>query len=559
MLNLDVCDNQRDVFVVDFYGSNFRSYVSVLKSLPTSKFKPQYKKWFVKVYDYELLLRELAQRQLNSVTSTEPFKELIKSYQGWEARTKEMLALKDADVPEMDALVKLPLMKHQRVACKCLKERKILLLADQMGVGKTLPAIVTAQYLYNEGVIKNCLVICTASAKKNWAKEMEKFLHDPDYVMIEGSQADRVSLYSGEQLFKIVNYDLLRRDIDILDDEDKTYDLVIADEVHRIRNHTALQSKAVIEIGKKATYRWGVTGTPIQNRLKDLYSVMTFVDPNMFGSWFYFDKRYIERGFFGEITGYKNKDEVRDKLSFIMLRRRKEEVLENLPDKVYNTVYVEMPSRQKKMYDAVVDQKISLPNDPDLEDKINDSTPLSRTTYAREVCDSVELIDPRFKDSAKMSALKDLVEDFVEDGRKVVVFTQYAKMAHIIQKNLKQKSLVFHGGVPTPERETMLERFRNETALPLFIMTTAGSESINLQCAEVIIFFDLVFNPQQIAQIEDRLHRQGQKATVNVIRLIAKDTVEDRVLAILDEKKELFDDIVEDEMVISTNQILKLL
>ena len=560
MLNLDCYGNQRDIFVVDFYGKEFRSYVSAVKSLPSSVYKPAIQKWFIKVYDYPILIKELNARQLNHISPTENFTALIKSYQDWEARTKELLALEDAQVPEVEALLKHPLMKHQRVACKVLLERKILLLADQMGVGKTLPAIASAQYLRTQGIIKSVLVICTASTKGNWTKEMDKFLIDPDYAVIEGTPSARGDLYSCDAFFKVVNYELLRRDIEAFED-DMTYDLIISDEVHRIRNHTALQSKAVTKLGKKVPYRWGLTGTPVHNKMEDLFAVMKFVKPDMFGTWWHFDKRYIERGFFGEVTGYKNREEIRDKLGLIMLRRRKEDVLGELPPKIYNNIYVEMSKAQRKFYDAVVNQNIYLPANQVAEDLINDANPLAKTTYAREVCDSTELVDQTSRESAKLKELKEVLDEFIEDGRKVVVFTQFAKMGAIIQREIKHPSVFLHGGVSTQNdvRQDMIDKFTNDPALPVLITTTAGGEGINLQCAEVIIFFDLPFNPQIIAQVEDRLHRKGQLATVNVVRLIAKDTVEERVLEILEEKQELFDALIENDMVLSTKEILKLL
>jgi len=560
VLNLDCCGNQRDIFVVDFWGNEFRAYVSAVKSLPSSTYKPALKKWHVKLYDYSLLMKELDARKLNHIVHSESFASLIKLYQDWETRTKDLLALEDTSVPNIEALLKHPLMKHQRVACKVLNELKILLLADQMGVGKTLPAIATAQLLKTQDEIKSCLIICTASTKGNWTKEMDKFLKESEWAIIEGTQSARGEVYSCDAFFKVVNYELLRRDI-LLFEDSMTYDLIIADEVHRIRNHTALQSKAVAKLGRKAKYRWGLTGTPVHNKIEDLFAVMKFIQPTMFGNWYHFDKRYIERGFFGEVTGYKNRDEIRDKLKLIMLRRRKEDVLGELPPKVYNNVYVELTKAQRKFYQHIVDQNIKLNFNKEAEEKINEANPLAKTTYARECCDSTELIDQTGRESAKLKAMHEVVDEFIGDGRKVVIFTQFSKMGAIIQRELKHPSVFLHGGVSTQNnvRQELIEKFTNDPALPILITTTAGGEGINLQCAEAIIFFDLPFNPQIIAQVEDRLHRKGQTGTVNVVRLIATDTVEERVLEILEAKQDLFDALIENDMVLSTKQILKLL
>jgi SNF2 family DNA or RNA helicase len=462
-------------------------------------------------------------------------------------------------VEEVEELLKYPLMQHQRVAVKAFLELKRLLLADQMGVGKTLPALATAQYLRKTGTVNSCLVVCIASVKRNWVKEIEKFLKEPDYIVIEGAASEREAMYGGKEFFKIVNYEVLRNDVqDFL--FDSAYDIIIVDEIHRIRTHNTKQTKAVVRLGKKAQYRWGLTGTPIHNKLEDLYSIMKFIDEGILGNWWKFDQRYIEHGYFGEVVGYTNTDEVKEKLGYFMLRRKKEDVLKDLPPKIYNVIHVELSKEQRKFYENCKKQIVEMA-DEEKEEKVNQANVLAKTTYIREVCDSAELVDPERKVSTKMKELQEVVTEFVSEGRKVVIFTQFAKMAMIIGRDLKERSIILHGGISTSgtARQDLIDRFEKDEAIPVFITTTAGGEGINLQFANVVIFFDLPFNPQVVAQMEDRLHRAGQTNSVNVIKLVAKDTIEERVCEILERKIELFERVVEGVRGLSTRELLKLL
>jgi len=472
---------------------------------------------------------------------------------------------------------KIPLMNHQKVALKFFLKRGIGINASEMGTGKTFPAILTAKHLYDTNKIKDCLTVCIASVKWNWVREIVKCLapdgaSDGEYIytfnpetesltkrpreegdnypllfrVVEGPPERRVEAYFSKALFKIVNYEILRNDIDpIL--YDTIFGCILVDEIHRIRTYSAKQTKALYQLGKEATYRYGLTGTPIQNKLRDLYSIMRFIHPHLLGNWFVFDNRYCEHGYFGEVIGHKRLNEIHKKLQTIMVRRLKKDVLKDLPPKVYNDIFIDMSSEQRKFYNKVRDQ-ILTSDFEEVEEKINkQANILANITFLREVCDSCELIDPTAHDSSKLKELRRIVEDLLENEHKVVIFSQFERMTRIIERELRVPAIRLHGGVSTEAgvRDAMVSEFKDSKTKNVFIMTTAGGEGINLQCADYIIFFDLPFNPQVIAQVEDRLHRKGQKSTVNVIKLIAKDTVEDRVLEILKAKTKLFKEVID--------------
>jgi len=416
--------------------------------------------------------------------------------------------------------------------------------------GKTFPALVAAKHLYDTGQIKSCLVVCIASVKWNWAREVEKCLNGATYKVIEGPQEKRIEGYMSKAHFKIVNYEILRNDIDpIL--YDTTFDCIIVDEIHRIRTYKAKQTRALYTLGKTATYKYGLTGTPIQNKLNDLFSIMRFVHPSILGNWFAFDRRYVIKGYFGEIADYRRLDEVHDKLKTIMFRRLKSEVLKDLPPKVYNDILIDLSQKQRKFYNDVKNQILESKSE-DVEDKINAQAKLlANITFLREVCDSCELIDPLVNASSKLKELKKIVPEILENGHKIVIFSQFKRMIYIIERELKLPAILLTGDVSTTggARDELIDEFKESKKKNLFLMTTAGGEGINLQCADYVIFFDLPFNPQVMAQVEDRLHRKGQKSTVNVIRLLAKNTIEDRVLDILKFKTKLFKAVVDGKSV----------
>jgi len=546
MLLLQAPEEHTGYFEAIVQGNDFYRYLNVIKSLPSRQWDKDRKVWTIALNDYDILKKECEDRRLLDIKQSPRLNELLIKYRDWCIGLEHLTKQEDCDLNGIDiSSAKLPLMPHQKVALKFFLQRKTALNTSEMGTGKTYPALLTAMHLKSIGEIRNCLVVCIASVKYNWVREIEKCLHNVSYRVVEGSPEKRTEAYLAKAFFKIVNYEILRNDIESVL-FNLQFDCIIVDEIHRIRTHKAKQTKALIKLAKNSSYRYGLTGTPVQNKLRDLHSIMKFIHPHIFGNWMVFDRRYITRGYFGEIAGYQRLSEVHNKLKTIMIRKLKSDVLKDLPPKVYNDLYIELSKEQRKFYNDVKRNLLESEIE-DVEEKVKQANILANITFLREICDSCELIDPNVRKSEKLKELKKLVEEIVENGHKVVVFSQFRKMINIIARDLKLPAIILDGSVPTTGgvRDKLVNEFRVSEKKNVFLMTTAGGEGINLQCADYIIFMDLPFNPQQIAQIEDRLHRKGQEGTVNVIRLIAKDTVEDRVLEILKFKTQLFKEVVD--------------
>jgi len=538
-------ENHLGYFEAQVKGDNFPKYLDAIKQIPSRQYVKSSKVWRIAIQDFDILRNECEKRRLKTIDVDFELKQLISSYKKWQSETKELAEQDDCDLSIDPSICKLPLMPHQKVAIEFFLKRKIAINASEMGTGKTYPALVTAKHLFDIGEIRNCLIVCIASVKWNWVAEIQKCVNGCSYTVIEGKPEDREKLYYEKTLFKIVNYEILRNDIDTILYGMK-FDCIIVDEIHRIRTHKAKQTKTLYKLGKNAKYRFGLTGTPVQNKLEDLFSVMKFIHPNLLGNWFVFDRRYIIKGYWGEVADYRRLDEVHEKLKTIMIRKRKKEVLKDLPDKVYQDIFVDMSVKQRKFYNDVKNQILDSELE-DVEEKIEQANILANVTYLREVCDSTELVDPSKSVSTKTKECKRIVEDLLENDHKIVIFSQFKRMVKILERDLKVPAILLHGGVPTTggERSKLIDEFGQSKKKNVFIMTTAGGEGINLQCADYIIFFDLPFNPQVIAQVEDRLHRRGQENTVNVIKLLAKDSIEERVLEILKFKTRLFREVVD--------------
>ena len=456
----------------------------------------------------------------------------------------------------------------------------------------TIISIVHTCNLLNSKKIKQAFIICPASLKYSWGYEIAKFT-DKSYTIVDGKQKERFKLYKKKTDFIIVNYDLLWRDIEFLKEMD--WDLIIADEIQRIRNYKSNTFKCFLDLGKKCNRRIGLTGTPIENELMDLFTLMRFINPYIFGANpITFRDRYCTLDFFGRIDSskYKNLDEINKKLSFVMIRRKKRDILKDLPEKIVNNYYITLNDQEKKQYNEIKEGILQ-----DIKaGTIKNVEALAKITYLRQACDSLNLVLESQEKivSSKLDELKNILKDLPEES-KVIIFTQYERMAKIIEKHIGYKSVHLHGGLKNDckleqeaekdvlknvkgmsrseidikvyeekkkcickncpyynslekcnSRKKVVQKFDNEKDVKLFISTDAGKAGLNLQVASVVINFDMSFNPatneQRIARI-DRIGQLSEK--ILVINLICYDTIEERVLKILDKKQKLFDRVID--------------
>jgi SNF2 family DNA or RNA helicase len=345
--------------------------------------------------------------------------------------------------------------------------------------------------------------------------------------------------------FYVVNYELVMRDLSIIN-SDLSPDLLILDEAQRIKNWRTKIAGAVKQIGSR--YAFVLTGTPLENRLEDLYSLLQVIDPRVLGPlWRYLVDFHItdDRG---KVLGYRNLSELRRRLAPVMLRRDRSLVRDQLPERMVTRVDVPMSALQQEIHDDAVKAAALLaqimrrrPLTPGEQNRM-----MAALQRARMACNAAALVDPdRVKEQAKgragdlsSSAPKlDELETLLDElcrvaGLKAVVFSQWAMMTELVEQRLRRMglgSVRLHGGVPTANRGKLMDRFRDDDAVQVFISTDAGGVGLNLQNAAVLINLDIPWNPAVLDQRIARVHRLGQKQKVQAILLVAPDSYEERV------------------------------
>jgi superfamily II DNA or RNA helicase len=458
-------------------------------------------------------------------------------------REKELLAELDAGRLNLDVL-KVPLYPYQIRGALFAAYRGRCILGDDMGLGKTVQTMAAVELLARERGVERVLVVSPASVKYQWESEIRKFTDRPVQV-IEGGQEARQQQYAQPAFYRLINYEVVLRDLDALNAWQP--DLIVLDEAQRIKNWEAKISRAVKKL--RSRYALVLTGTPLENKLEELYSIVQFVDDRRLGPAFQFlhDHRILEDG---KWLGYRNLDKVREKLAPILLRRTRAEVLSQLPARTDNMVYVEMADAQRGPY-AENQATLARLLQKKYLTEVDRRRILASVTNLRMVCGSTYLLDKQTNVSPKLEELADLLRDLLGAGpHKVVVFSQWEMMlrkaAEVVEGltlpgGAKVGYTVLHGDVPGKERRALLERFRDDPDCRVFLSTDAGGTGLNLQAADTVINLEVPWNPAVLEQRIARVHRMGQHRPVQVFNLVMRDSIEERVLRTLQAKRALFE------------------
>jgi superfamily II DNA or RNA helicase len=423
------------------------------------------------------------------------------------------------------------------------------LLADDMGLGKTLQAIAAATWLHQEAEVQGVLIVCPASLKQQWAREIGKFTGLASQV-VQGPAAARAVQYRQGASFHIINYELVLRDLPVIN-ETLRPDLLILDEAQRIKNWRTKIAAAVKRIPSR--YAFVLSGTPLENRLEDLYSLMQVVDQKVLGPlWRYLVDFHVtdERG---KVLGYRNLAELRRRIAPVMLRRDRRLVRDQLPERIEQRLDVPLTPVQRGLHDDAVTNAGRLaqiakkrPLTPSEQNRL-----LAALQQARMACNAAGLVDKETQGSPKLDELESILDELcLQSGLKAVVFSQWEQMTQMVELRLRRIGLGcvrLHGGVPSAHRGDLIDRFRNDDAIQVFISTDAGGVGLNLQCASVLVNLDIPWNPAVLDQRIARVHRLGQTEKVQILLLVAADSYEERVLALVQGKRELFDNVVDPE------------
>ncbi len=457
---------------------------------------------------------------------------------------------KGMDDPYLDSLLKIPLFPYQKAGAYFAASAGRCLIADEMGLGKTIQAIGAAELLRREMGIQKVLVVCPTSLKYQWKSEIEKFSSAQVHV-VEGLQAKRIEQYqSSEAFFYIASYNVVANDAEHLHLLDA--DLMIIDEAQRIKN---FRTKVSIQLKKVRTpYCFVLTGTPLENKLEELYAIVQFVDQYKLPPLYRFLDRYQILGEHGQVAGYKNLKEIGETLADCMIRRVKKAVLKQLPKRMDKILFVSMTKQQKEIHRELGDSVARLVA------KWRRMRFLSETdrrilmlclSQMRMVADSTFILDQKTRFDTKIDELLCIFEEALADPQqKIVIFSQWERMTRLVAQELDARGIGYanlHGGVPGPQRAGLLDRFREDADCRIFLSTDAGGVGLNLQSASLLINLDIPWNPAVLEQRIGRIYRLGQGSNITVINMVSEGSIEHRMLGVLEFKSSMAQGVLDPE------------
>jgi SNF2 family DNA or RNA helicase len=438
-----------------------------------------------------------------------------------------------------------PPMEHQKEAIQKLVGNKKFILADDMGLGKTTSTIIAAL----ETGAKKILIVCPASLKINWQREIENYTDRSVYIS-EGKK------YSDEHDFVIINYDILKNFHDIKKREESTilkskFDLVIMDESHMISNPQAARTKIVNDIASSIERVWLLTGTPMTSRPMNYYNLLSLVESPVAANWMAYARRYCNGFQFNvgsrkvwNVAGASNLDELRDRTQTHILRRLKDDVLD-LPEKIITPVYLRLKSDN---YEELMGEYF------DWYDKSGDESN-SLTIQFGKIMKVRKIIAQE-----KVKTTIELVENIIEQGKKVIIFTNFTDTLHEIYNHFEKQAVYLDGSCSKHHRQKSVDDFQENDKIKVFVGNLkAAGVGITLTAAEAVIMNDLSFVPAEHAQAEDRSHRIGQKNSTSVYYPLFENTIEGAIYDILNRKKKIISTVMGDDLMDDASSIEEML
>ena len=426
-----------------------------------------------------------------------------------------------------------PMLSHQIDAVNKLVRTKRFILADDMGLGKTTSTVVAAL----ETEAKKILIICPASLKINWSREIQNYTDRPIFIC-DGKKYE-------DSDFVILNYDIIKNFHDPQNKEESlilksNFDLIIIDEAHYIQNSSAQRTKLINSFVKDVDRLWLLTGTPMTSRPMNYYNLLNLIESPVAANWMAYVKRYCNGYQFKvgnrkvwNVTGSSNLEELRDRTSKQVLRRLKTEVLD-LPDKIITPVYLRLKSKE---YEALMGEYYDwYDKNPDESGSL--TVQFTKLTKVRQVIAK-----------EKINSTIELIENILEQDKKVIVFTNFTETLQTIHSHFNKNSVYLDGSCSPKQRQDAVDRFQNDENVKVFVGNLkAAGVGITLTAAEAVIMNDLSFVPSDHSQAEDRSYRYGQKSNVSVYYPIFENTIEGVIYDILNHKKNIFETVMGDNV-----------
>jgi superfamily II DNA or RNA helicase len=470
-----------------------------------------------------------------------------------ERRRRRRRADRDAFLAEVDAgqatldVLHHPLMPYQHEGMLHLAFGERALIADEMGLGKTVQAIAACELLRQRRGVRKVLVVAPASLKAEWEDQIARFT-DRSTAIVAGRRAQRLNGYESEAFFVLVNYEQVRQEPDDIN-RIVAPDIVVLDEAQRIKNWETKTARAVKQLA--SPYAFVLTGTPLENRIDEIYSIVQYLDPKLLGPLFRFNREFYVLDEQGRPVDYQNLDRLHARLSPVMLRRRKADVQGQLPGRTVNTYYVSMTQEQHLRYADYEAQAARLV-------QIARRRPLTKAEFdrlqqwlacMRMICDSPYILDPKCRDAPKLAELENVLTDLLSDASvKVIIFSEWVRMLELVGELVSEMGheAAWHTGkIPQDRRRREIRRFKQDPACRILLSTSSGGLGLNLQVASAVVNVDLPWNPARLEQRIARAWRRDQTRAVSVINLVCEDSIEHRIQHLVQAKQALADGVLD--------------
>jgi len=441
---------------------------------------------------------------------------------------------------------KVPLFPYQREGMLHLAFTERALLADEMGLGKTIQAIAACALLHRLGKAQRVLVVTPASLKTEWEEQIQEFTDLPLQLVLGGRLA-RLRAYQTPPFFTIVNYEQMLGDALEVNERLKP-DVVILDEAQRIKNWDTKTARAVKRLCSR--YAFVLTGTPIENRIDELHSLMDFLHPAVLGPLFRFNRDFYDLDERGRPCGFRNLDQLHARIRPYMVRRRKADVETELPERADRTHLVPLSGPQRAAYEDHEKEAARLlhiakrrPLTQQQQDKLQ-----RELAMMRMICDTNYILEPEDRVCPKLGELEKVLEECRENDAKALVFSEWERMLELVRDLCERLDLgyAWHtGSVPQRRRRAEINAFKSDPQCRVFLSTDSGSTGLNLQNASVVINCDLPWNPARLEQRIARAWRKHQSRPVTVVNLVSEETIEQRMLGTLANKQALADGVLD--------------
>ncbi len=560
----------KEQFGISLSGNHFGEILNIVKNMPVRHYDKERKFWTIPSKDlaeFLISVKKISNLDIKADTSV---KQQYYEYVEWK---KSQLELKNGIIQNKELVDKFRiemnadsrLYPFQIVGSYFLYKAKDGMLCDMVGLGKTIQSLTAVDKHMDDKSINFCIIICPSTLKRNWEQEIHKWTKKT-CVVIDGTPAQRKKQY--KQAYKydymIINYDLLNFDMSLINElilmKGYVYALIM-DEIQYIKNHQAKRSKHTKIISRFAKYSIGMSATAIENTVMDLWSIFQAIDFSVFGDdglFWHFKEKFIKMDWFGNAIGYKDEQTIKKRMAPHLIRRMKENVLDELPDKIENNYWVDLSPIQRKFYNEISSQIVTQIEDMEKAEKIKYASILPMISYLRQCVLSAKLVGHHENISTKTTQLIDFLES-LDDKSKIVVFTHFVGMVELLKETLDSKNyknICIHGQQGSPlycsvnNRVKVINQFNEDEKCKILVTSDILTEGVNITSANYVVNFDMLFNPAKMEQRVGRIDRLGTKhRVINIVNIIASNTIEEDVFKTIWEKRNMSVDIMDDNKI----------